>query len=291
MTTTIDSPASVTISPESFAALPPVNHHEPLQVGKDTYLIRQIFGEGTAPVGVYVNSLVILGREPVIVDTGTVSNRKDWLADVFSLVDPKDVRWIFISHDDHDHVGNLAEALALCPNATLISHWFQVERLAGDYNLPLNRMRWVNDGESFDAGDRLLVAIRPPVFDAPTTRGLYDTKSRIYWAADSFAAPILSPVENVAELDREFWAQGFSMFHSMISPWHTMLDQAKWDKAVDRVAELDLAAIVGGHSPVTSGAQIQEAIAMMRRLPQQEAAPYPGQAQLEEILATMTAPA
>jgi flavorubredoxin len=29
---------------------------------------------------------------------------------VFSLVDPKDVQWIFLSHDDVDHSGNLDEA-------------------------------------------------------------------------------------------------------------------------------------------------------------------------------------
>jgi flavorubredoxin len=211
------------------------------------------------------------------------------MEDVFSLVDPKDVKWIYISHDDHDHVGNIGEALELCTNATLVSHWFQVERLAGDYELPLNRMRWVNDGEAFDAGDRLLAAIRPPVFDAPTTRGLYDSKTRVYWGVDSFAAPILTAVENANELDKEFWTQGFQMFHSMISPWHTMLDAAKFNKSVDRIAELDISAIASAHAPITSGARIQEALALLRQLPNQEAAAYPDQTVLDGILAGMAA--
>ena len=62
--------------------------------------------------------MVILGAEPVIVDTGTIANRQQWLEDVFSLVEPEDVRWIFLSHDDVDHTGNLEEAMAACPNAT-----------------------------------------------------------------------------------------------------------------------------------------------------------------------------
>ena len=33
---------------------------------------------------------------------------------------PADVRWVFISHDDHDHIGNLLELLDLCPQATLV---------------------------------------------------------------------------------------------------------------------------------------------------------------------------
>jgi flavorubredoxin len=278
-----------TIATPSYAAAEPRFYHPPLKVTEDTYLIRNMFGEGTAPVAVYVNSLVILGREPVIVDTGTVNNRRQWLEDVFSLVDPKDVRWIYISHDDHDHVGNLGQVLEMCPNATLVSNWFQVERLAGDFSLPLNRMRWVDDGQAFDAGDRLLVAIRPPVFDSPTTRGLYDSKSRVYWASDSFAAPVLSAVENTAEIEHDFWAQGFTMFHSAISPWHTMLDAVKYNKHIDRVAELDLSAVVGAHAPITTGERIEEGFKLLRDLPNQPAAKLPGQAELEGILAAMTA--
>ena len=61
------------------------------------------------PLFIYLNSMVILGKETMIVDTdtGTVANRDQWLKDVFSLVEPNDVRWIFLSHDDIDHSGKL----------------------------------------------------------------------------------------------------------------------------------------------------------------------------------------
>jgi flavorubredoxin len=273
---------------QTYAPLPLPFHHEPVKVTDDTYLIRSLYGEGTAPVGFYVNSMVILGREPVIVDTGTEGNRERWLEDVFGLVDPKDVRWVYISHDDHDHVGNLAQVLEMCPNATMVSSWFQVERLAGDYNLPLHRMRWVNDGEAFDAGDRVLYAIRPPVFDSPTTRGLYDSRSKVYWASDAFATPVLKANENVNEIDSEFWTQGFYMAASFVSPWHTMLDEAKYNKAIDRVAELQLNAICAAHTPVLNGPRINGAFDLLRKLPSQPLAPLPGQAELEAIVAKIT---
>ena len=63
--------------------------------------------------------------------------------------------------------------------------------------LPLERMRWVNPGESFDAGDRRLVAVRPPIFDAPTTRGLFDAKTGVYWAVDTFASLLPGHVTEV----------------------------------------------------------------------------------------------
>src|SRR5215204_1453343 len=93
---------------------------------------------------------------------------------VFSVVEPEGVRWVFVSHDDHDHVGNLLEALAMCPQATLIASSAIVNRLFGDVELPLERMRWFNEGESLPLSDRVLTAVRPPMFDAPSTRALLD---------------------------------------------------------------------------------------------------------------------
>jgi flavorubredoxin len=269
----------------TFAPLPLPFHHAPVQVTDDTYLIRSLYGEGTAPVSIYVNSLVIAGREPVIVDTGAAGNREQWLDDAFSIVAPQDVRWVFISHDDHDHVGNLAQVLEMCPNATLVTSWFQVERLATDYNLPMKRMRWVNDGEAFDAGDRVLYAVRPPVFDSPTTRGLYDSRSRVYWASDAFAAPVLTANEDVSELDTEFWTQGFYMCQSMLAPWHTMVDAWQFGKAVNRVAELSPRVIAAAHTPLITGDHVSQALDLMRDLPNRPAAQMPTHADLEGMIA------
>ena len=80
-------PSKIDVS--AYAPRPPVFRHEPLKVAEDTFLIRQTSGEGEAPIFAYINSLVITGTEPVIVDTGMVNNRKEWLNDVFSLVDPR----------------------------------------------------------------------------------------------------------------------------------------------------------------------------------------------------------
>ena len=273
---------------DAFAPIPPLYHYDPFKITDDTYLIRSLYGEGDAdPIAVYMNSMVILASEPVIVDTGTVGNREHWINDVFSLVEPKDVRWIFISHDDHDHTGNLGEAMAMCPNATLVTNWFQLERLLGDFAFPLNRTRWVEEGESFQAGDRKLVAVRPPVFDSPTTRGLYDTKSRVYWGGDTFATPVLGPTDYFADLDPEFRAQGVQTFGSAVSPWVHLADTAKYNKQVDRVAALDIEFAAGGHCPVLRRADVAETLAILRTLPESQPAKLPGQAELEAMLAAM----
>jgi hypothetical protein len=46
------------------------------------------------------------------------------------------VRWIFLSHDDHDHRGNPDPVLDLCRGATVVTDAAMVGRLIGDIELP-----------------------------------------------------------------------------------------------------------------------------------------------------------
>jgi flavorubredoxin len=187
-----------------------------------------------------------------------------------------------------DHTGNLAETLEMCPNATLVSSWFQVERMTCDLDFPMHRVRWVNDGESFHAGDRDLAAIRPPLYDSPTTRGLYDPKTGVYWGSDFFATPVLEPADDTAEMDPEFLRQGLWQFHSLLAPWHALVDDARFQREVDRIAKLELNVVVGAHSPPTTGPRIQDAITVVRQMPKSDIAPVPGQADLEAMVAAMS---
>ena len=60
----------------------------PLEVAPDTFLIRAVQFSLGGSLSTNHNSLVIRAAEPVIVDTGMVTNRAEWFDDVFSLVEP-----------------------------------------------------------------------------------------------------------------------------------------------------------------------------------------------------------
>src|SRR5262245_31459352 len=105
-----------------FAPVAPM-YVPPTKVADETFVIHSVQPALGEPLFVYLNSLVIRGAEPMIVDTGTIANREKWLADVFSLVEPEDVKWIYLSHDDVDHAGNLEQTIEACPNARLVCNW------------------------------------------------------------------------------------------------------------------------------------------------------------------------
>jgi flavorubredoxin len=291
MTTTPTS--TLTPSASSFPPLGPTINIAPTKIAADTWVIHQVQTACGQPLEVFLNSMVILGAEPVIVDTGTPANRAQWLEDVFTLVDPEDVRWIYLSHDDVDHTGNLDEALAACPNATVVCNWAMVERHTNCFDFPLDRCRWVMHGESFDVGDRTLHAIRPPVFDSPTTRGLYDPKTEVYWAVDTFATPLPDATMAISDLDEDFWNFGMTLFAlGAVSPWLSMTDPVKYHQHVDQTQKLDITTIACCHSPVIEGPYIDKAFELIRQLPTVDVPEMPNQSVLDQIVAaTSQAPA
>ncbi|HEV2758338.1 MAG TPA: MBL fold metallo-hydrolase [Acidimicrobiales bacterium] len=199
---------------------------QPALVAPDTYVIRQLFGEGLGPAAEYVNSMLIAGPEAVIVDTGPAVARHDWMDDVFSIVDPGDVRYVFLSHDDADHVGNLREALE------------------------------------------------------PTTRGLLDTRTGVYWGVDSFGTPVPAEVTDVAELPPDSYQAAFLQMNRMLSPWHRWLDSSRYGTHLDRVRSLGASVVANAHGPALRGDQIGAALDMLAQLPDMPAAaaPWPGAA-------------
>jgi len=271
-----------------YAPTPPATRVSPTRVASDTWVVHQVQHALDAPLCVYINSMVIAGSEPVVVDTGCVNNREQWLNDVFSIVEPEDVRWVFLSHDDADHTGNLAQVLDACPNATLMYSWALHERFSNAFRFPLQRCRWLNAGEVLDVGDRRLVAVRPPVYDSPATRGLFDERTGVLWGVDAFAAPCPGePVATVADLDGEFWAGGMAMFtYNALSPWLGLVDPARFAAEVDAVQALPLTAVATAHSPLIEAGSLDAAFALLRALPSVAAPPAPGQPALDDFLAT-----
>lgn len=258
--------------------------HDPYRIAPDTWVIPEIVPAGPGTV-VPVNSMVITGAEPVIVDTGNQLSRRAWLDAAFGLVGPADVRWVFLSHDDHDHVGNLLPVLEACPNATLVTNWFSVERLSRTMELPRHRMRWVNAGETFDAGDRTLVAHLPPVWDSPTTRGLFDPSTGVYWAVDSFACLLPGHLTETDDAPEDLWRESLLFSAGATAPWHTLLDRARFERHVDTVAALAMTVVASAHAATLRGQRLNEAFGLIRRIHSMDSITLPGQADLDALLA------
>jgi flavorubredoxin len=280
--------APTSIPSDDNESEPTMHPTDPIPLADETWLIPNLLPAGPEAF-VPVNSLLIRGREPIIVDTGAPAHRAAWFETVFSLVDPDDVRWVFVSHEELDHFGNARELLDRCRNALLVSCFFLGERVAAEAPLPHHRLRWVEPGDALEVGDRSLRVVRPPLYDAPTTRGLHDPTTGVLWAVDSFAAPTPGAVVHADDLPADLYDGGFREFNSMLAPWHTMVDPDAFARHIDTTRSLAPTTVVSAHGPILTEAAIDDAFERTLALAGQPAAVPPGQGLLDELLAMATA--
>ena len=262
----------------------------PYRVADETFVIP--WQLEAPPIGYFpMNSLVIRAEQPVIVDTGSPADRERWLASVASIVDLDEVRWIFLSHDDRDHSGNLMQALDACPNATLLTTWFSVGRMFEEWAIPLDRCRFMNAGDIVDCGDRQLVAVQPPVFDNPTSRALFDESTGVLWSVDTFATNLPHHMEASADLSEREFLDGQLLGGRLVAAWHPWLDERKFQAHVDSVQALPITVVTGCHTPAIRGARIDAAFDVVRSLPTADPWTPITQQDLEGLLASMAPPA
>jgi flavorubredoxin len=231
-----------------------------------------------------VNAFVIKAREPVLVDTGMGIDSEDFMKALESIIDPQDLKWIWLTHDDADHTGNIQKVLEAAPRARLAANSLAVLRMSTAWSVPMHRVYWLNSGESISVGDRKLTAVRPPLFDNPTTIGIYDSKSETFFSADCFGALILSPAQNVDDVPEGDLAQGMISWACGDNPWIHMVELSVFSKALDRIRQMAPKMILSAHLPPAQG-KTEQLLKFLERVPTSTPFVAPNQAALEQILA------
>src|SRR6202011_4400977 len=150
-----------------------------------------------------INAFVLHGAEPVLVDTGAVIERDGFMTVLRSVIDPDDLKWIWLTHTDFDHIGALPQLLALNVELRVITTFLGVGIMSLSAPLPMDRVHLVNPGQTITVGERPLTAMRPPTFDNPITTGFYDDRSGALFSADCFGALLPAVPDSAADLSDE----------------------------------------------------------------------------------------
>jgi hypothetical protein len=101
---------------------------------------------------------------------------------------------------------------------------------------------------------------------------------------DTYGTTVVAPVDDVAELDADFWDEQFLGFNRMNSPWHAIVEPARFSQEVARVERLAPTVLASAHGPVITGANVAEAHRKMHRGAGGEPTPLPTQVDLDAIL-------
>jgi len=213
----------------------------------------EIPGIGFLPV----NTFVLHAEQPVVVDTGLSTPDKDFVSELAEVIDPADVRWVWVTHPDRDHTGGLWRLLEAAPEARIVTTFIGVGIMSCEWEVPMDRVHLLNPGQQLDVGDRTLTGFRPPLFDNPATVGFLDNSTGSFFSSDCFGGPMSTPelasgpdVRAVPADEREasqlLWA-------AIDSPWVHTVDVAKYAATVETIRALDPSAILSTHLPPAIG--------------------------------------
>jgi flavorubredoxin len=238
-------------------------------------------GEGFLPI----NAFVIKSAEPVLVDTGIGIDSEKFMDALESVIDPEDLKWIWLTHDDLDHTGSVRKVLETATNARLIANALTVLRMSTSWQMPMNRVYFLNPGESISVGDRKLTAVRPILFDNPGTIGIYDNKSEVFFSADSFGA--ILPTFGMQSADKIMdveLVKGMITWAKADDPWIHFLDKEKFRQKLDKIRQMSPKMILSSHLPPAKE-KTEKFLKILAEIPESEPWLAPNQAALEKMLA------
>ena len=235
-----------------------------------------------------VNTFVLHSKQPVVVDTGLSTPDKDYLSALADVIDPADVRWVWLTHPDRDHTGGLWQLLEAAPKAKLITTFGGVGIMSCQWAVPMHRVQFLNPGESLDIGDRTLTAKRPPLFDSPVTVGFQESSGGVLFASDCFGGAMptaeLASAPDLREVSEDERRAAQLLWASVDSPWVRWVDRVAHRRNINELRSMAPSAVLSTHLPPAIGMNDQ-LFETLLEAPDGPEFSWPDQSALEAMLA------
>ena len=232
-----------------------------------------------------VNAYVLHGAEPILVEAGTVVDRDDFMAALRTVIDPAELRWLWLSHTDPDHIGSIPQLLDEAPNLRVITTFFGMGILNLCAPLPPNRVNFVNPGERIVLADRTLTGIRPPAWDNPVSTGFVDDRSGVLFSSDCFGAVLPELPERADDLDTDTLRAGQVRWATIDSPWLHTIDTDRYAAILDSIRRIEPTMVLSGHLPPASGDMLDLFLGSLAAVPTTDPFEAPDQSILDAMLA------
>ena len=256
---------------------------QPYQVGSDVHVLPTqlvVPGVGMIPV----HAFVLLAEQPVLIDCGLGVDEPEFVEALRSVIDPKELEWIWLTHDDSDHTGSLRSVMELAPDARLATHGLGALRMNTWWPVPLDRVHALALGDRLDVGDRTLRALRPPTYDNPMSTAIFDESTSTLFAVDSFGAILSDAIQDLDSVSEEELVGGMVAWATFDSPWLHLSDRSRWARTLEDVRRLGAERILSSHLPPAIG-RIDSLLEVMSSIPDAEPFTAPDAAAFDEIAA------
>lgn len=212
----------------------------------------------TTDYGTSYNSYVLKGsKKNVLIDTCHKTYFEHYLKNICEVIDPAQIDYIILNHNEPDHSGCLAQLLKYAPNATLIASRAGSIYLKNITNDPNLKVQVVKDGDTLDIGDKTLRFINAPFLHWPDSMFTWVEEDNVLFSCDFLGAHYCEPYTfdyNMVYPEKyEIAFRGY--FDAIFSPFKPYVLAG-----LEKIKDLPIETICNSHGPIlTKGCRLDYA--------------------------------
>ncbi len=193
--------------------------------------------------GTTYNSYLIKDKKTALIDTVKKPFTTEFISNLKSQIDLKDIDYIIVNHTEPDHSGALLELLKYAGNAKVMVSKSGGHLLKNIINVPVD-LTIIEDNTVVDLGGCELRFITAPYLHWPDTIWTYLEKEKILFTCDAFGSHFCDERmfdDLVGDFDQHF----HYYYDSIMRPFKPHIL-----KAIEKIGELDIDIIATGHGPI-----------------------------------------
>ena len=192
------------------------------------------------PNGVSYNSYIIKDKKTVVMDTVDKRATNEWLENIETTLNKKNIDYLVISHLEPDHSANIQVLAQKYPEMKIILNQKAESMMKQFFNLDLsNRYVIVKEGDIIDIGEHKLQFFMAPMVHWPEVMVTYEQTEKILFSADGFG--------KLGTLDtEEDWTNEARRYYfNIVGKYGTQVQQL-----LKKVVGLDIKMICPLHGPI-----------------------------------------
>ena len=170
-------------------------------VGAIDWDIRDFHGYMTGR-GTTWNAYLILGDEPVLIDTVKPSGKAEMMARIASVIEPESIRHLISNHTEMDHSGSIPDVVRAIRPQQLLASQLGAKGLPAHFDVGME-ITPVSDLETLRLGDASLTFVETRMVHWPDSMFTYFAEDQVLFSSDGFGMHLASQQRFADELPAE----------------------------------------------------------------------------------------
>ena len=192
------------------------------------------------PNGVSYNSYIIKDKKTVVMDTVDKRATNEWLENIETTLNKKNIDYLVISHLEPDHSANIQVLAQKYPEMKIILNQKAESMMKQFFNLDLsNRYVIVKEGDIIDIGEHKLQFFMAPMVHWPEVMVTYEQTEKILFSADGFGK------FGTLDTEEDWINEARRYYFNIVGKYGTQVQQL-----LKKVVGLDIKMICPLHGPV-----------------------------------------